>query len=351
MDSITKYLNQISYKFPKGYPDMNNEQDRKMLFEMVNGLVKEEEKQEELNVQTVKDLLDTLDGDQVALKYIKKYIQNRPGQDAFFDYTTSSNITDKTIDTADAPQTIFKVLADNDDFQNFTKYKDSMKSFSSLGQEGNLLSQFGGSGFSKETLKQILTLSGKEGGRGVGKGEIGLAFLLDDVKMASGKGDLDWGGKYLEVKGTAARLGKRDRGYTNFNSSELGKLAQQAEVNTTRLDILIPELIENGVEEKDVRNAYIDFLNTTHPKGKAKDFLKDTNLTDSNDVRRDTTKTYFTNYAENEGVDHFLFINTNTRFGNYVSFTPEEMSSLVDSATIAAKPFNINDLDPQLLRP
>ena len=27
MDNITKYLNKISYKFPKGYPDMNNDQD------------------------------------------------------------------------------------------------------------------------------------------------------------------------------------------------------------------------------------------------------------------------------------------------------------------------------------
>ena len=27
MDPITKFLHNISYKFPKGYPDMNNDQD------------------------------------------------------------------------------------------------------------------------------------------------------------------------------------------------------------------------------------------------------------------------------------------------------------------------------------
>jgi hypothetical protein len=27
MDPITKFLHSISYKFPKGYPDMNNDQD------------------------------------------------------------------------------------------------------------------------------------------------------------------------------------------------------------------------------------------------------------------------------------------------------------------------------------
>lgn len=352
MDALERYINRVAYKFPKGYPDVNDPKDMEMLMEMVNSLVKEEEKkEEELTVQTVKDLLDTLEGDAEALKYIKKYIQNRPGQDAFFDYTTSSNITDKTVDTSNAPQVLFKVLADNDDFQNFTKYNENKKSFGSLSQEGNLLSQFSDSGISKDSLVKILNFSGKEGGRGVGKGEVGLAFLLDDVKMAAGKGDLDWGGKYLEVKGTSARLGKRDRGYTNFGSSELGKLAEEAGISTTRLDVLIPELVESGIDEKEVRNAYIKFLNTTHPKSKAASFLKDTDLSDPNEVRRDTTKAYFTNYAESEGVDHFIFMNTDSRFGNYVSFAPEEISTLVDAGKIAAKTFNVNDLDPQLLRP
>jgi len=28
MDSITKYLNKIAYKFPKGYPDVNNPEEK-----------------------------------------------------------------------------------------------------------------------------------------------------------------------------------------------------------------------------------------------------------------------------------------------------------------------------------
>ena len=35
MDPITKFLHNISYKFPKGYPDMNNEQDKTILFEEI----------------------------------------------------------------------------------------------------------------------------------------------------------------------------------------------------------------------------------------------------------------------------------------------------------------------------
>ena len=36
MDILDKYLNSISYKFPKGYPDMKDEQDKTMLFKMVH---------------------------------------------------------------------------------------------------------------------------------------------------------------------------------------------------------------------------------------------------------------------------------------------------------------------------
>ena len=39
MDVITKFLNNISYRFPKGYPDMKDEQDVKLLYELLNEVV------------------------------------------------------------------------------------------------------------------------------------------------------------------------------------------------------------------------------------------------------------------------------------------------------------------------
>jgi hypothetical protein len=34
MDILEKFIRQVSYRFPKGYPDMNNEVDRKLLFKL-----------------------------------------------------------------------------------------------------------------------------------------------------------------------------------------------------------------------------------------------------------------------------------------------------------------------------
>ena len=43
MDPITKYLNNIAYKFPKGYPDINDSKDMELLNEMIKGFIKEDE--------------------------------------------------------------------------------------------------------------------------------------------------------------------------------------------------------------------------------------------------------------------------------------------------------------------
>ena len=41
MDILDKFLHSVAYKFPKGYPDMKDDQDKDMLFKMVNEIVEE----------------------------------------------------------------------------------------------------------------------------------------------------------------------------------------------------------------------------------------------------------------------------------------------------------------------
>jgi len=41
MNPFDKFLKRVSWKFPKGYPDMNNEQDKKLLFEMAHSILGE----------------------------------------------------------------------------------------------------------------------------------------------------------------------------------------------------------------------------------------------------------------------------------------------------------------------
>ena len=69
MDPIDKFLKQYSYKFPKGYPDMKNEQDILLMEQILSELgVKEEE---EINYDTeISNLLATLSSDEAKKKVI-----------------------------------------------------------------------------------------------------------------------------------------------------------------------------------------------------------------------------------------------------------------------------------------
>jgi hypothetical protein len=40
MDPLLKFLNSIAYKFPKGYPDMNNTQDVLLLESLISEVIR-----------------------------------------------------------------------------------------------------------------------------------------------------------------------------------------------------------------------------------------------------------------------------------------------------------------------
>ena len=56
IDPIITFLNKVAYKFPKGYPDINDPKDKKMLFEMITGIVDESKADDKKTaIQILKD--------------------------------------------------------------------------------------------------------------------------------------------------------------------------------------------------------------------------------------------------------------------------------------------------------
>jgi hypothetical protein len=206
------------------------------------------------------------------------------------------------------------------------------------------------SGVSAESITGLINLIGTESGRGVGRSEIALATFFKDVKMSESKGDLDWNGSYLEVKGTAARLGKRDRAYSNFEESELGKLAVQFDKSDKRIDTLVANLTnEQEVKPDQVYSALSNFIKISYPHSSI-ELPENLNLTNSVEVRKAITKIMMNNYAEHEGLESFIFVNTsNSRFfSRYIIFGKDQISDLVDRNIAKAGAINILDLDPSL---
>ena len=157
---------------------------------------------------------------------MKKYILNRKGEVGFFDRLTTKNINDATIDSANAPKELYKILSHNDDVNNYDVF--DQPSFTELGKSGNIFDFYEkNSDLKRQTILKLFDFFGTEEVRGLGKGEMAFALLFNDVKMASGAGDLDWNGAYLEVKGSKARLGWRDREFSGFENTSLGLFAMR----------------------------------------------------------------------------------------------------------------------------
>ncbi len=66
IDPLITFLNSVAYKFPKGYPDMDDPNDKKMLFEMVTGIMNETKAEDK--AIAIKIIKDTFKLDDEAFK-------------------------------------------------------------------------------------------------------------------------------------------------------------------------------------------------------------------------------------------------------------------------------------------
>ena len=310
----------------------------------------------EATAQEVIDLIKDLDSqgllkDGDDLNTVKKFLASKPFTSKIFEYLDSKNLTESTIREGDVRKFILEILANNNDTSKFAKYIENPASLSSIDKSGMLIPTIQKlSGVSAESITGLINLIGTESGRGVGRSEIALATFFKDVKMSESKGDLDWNGSYLEVKGTAARLGKRDRAYSNFEESELGKLAVQFDKSDKRIDTLVANLTnEQDVNPDQVYSALSNFIKISYPHSSI-ELPENLNLTNSIEVRKAITKIMMNNYAEHEGLESFIFVNTsNSRFfSRYIIFGKDQISDLVDRNIAKAGAIHILDLDPSL---
>ena len=406
--TLDELLLEWSYRTNKGYPSMDNPSDISILKEILQklnlptniinelgssyadkdgkpgttGLEPSEYEDEEpspiktlnnpplsskdISIEDIIDILPKIKTDQEALLKIKKFIINRKGEVGFFDRLTLKNINDATIDSSNAPRDLFQILSDNDDVQNYDIF--DQPNFTELGKSGNLFNFYEShSDLSRKSILKLFDYFGTEGGRGVGRGEMAFALLFKDVKMSTGAGDLDWNGQYLEVKGSQARLGGRERGFSGFEKSSLGQLTTEYDKSDKNLVSLIPNLAnEEGMDLNKLLEAVINFEDEAHPNGDALKYFNINNIQDPPELRKAFLKNYIINYSNEHGVDHFIWWNSKTlpksagpelagtatkRWGSYVIFTPMESDGLVDNNEIASAMPKIHDLDPTLSRP
>ena len=353
MNVTDKLYNEWAWRSKTGTPSMDNPEDKAIFDKLISELVTEEEQAAAISREEIVDLVASIQDDAEALAYIKRYITGRPKQAGFFKTANEAGITDGTIEGAQAPKALFGILNDNDDLDNFQRYTDSGQLlFKDLGVNGNLVSKLKSSGLSTDSITRILNFGGYEGGRGVGKAEVGLALFIKDVgMMTGGKGDLSWNGKYLEVKGSKGRLGKRD-GSVESTGKLFDILEELGYDNFDKPHEFIAYAATQG-DEGEVFNATQQFLAKLYPDAKKKinTLISRNNIKDPNELRKAIQKLYMWNYVFNEGVEHFIFVNTGSlgTFGSYYSMSPDALEEFIEqSPTRFSSPVRLSNTAPQV---
>ena len=125
MDVIEKFLNEVSWKFDKGYPDITNEQDILMLNELAKGYIGEQEEKAD-GVVTKDEIIKVLQDEEFSEEQLKRLLSSVSSikyKQKILDYISSKgkgpnkvaeDIYNKMVATGDAP--------------TYANYLDNMKS-------------------------------------------------------------------------------------------------------------------------------------------------------------------------------------------------------------------------------
>ena len=352
-DPITKYLNSVAYKFPRGYPDMNDSRDEKMLYEMINNLVTEDE--EEITPKTEKaEIIQLIQQGKFSieqLKALKNSIAGIEFKDDFFAYTNSKQMNER------AATAIYNKALELNIIQEVLQYVTTDKpNFTKLPKEGNVnnISNFKPLGDEFIDWLYKFTIGAGENVLGIGRMEEFLIFMLEDTNNP-GSGDVGLGdSQEIEVKGDNAKIWGQKKGLLSTSGFNRGEKSLDEHFSSLidgevykgiggEQTAIAPILINNvSMAQADnasdtevliaVKNVLKDFYITPEGANKIDEYITMSSLSDDKRLNTDIFKAQLNLYAQLEGWD-YLWIGQ-PKNGDYKIFTADQLDSAIDSGGI-----------------
>jgi hypothetical protein len=225
-------------------------------------------------------------------------------------------------------ESIYNKMVSTGDVPKYLEYLNNMKTYSYLGEEGNLIEKF--NFLSKELIDFIISLEPSIGRISTGKGEILLSIVLSDVKDAVGGGDLNAGGREVEVKNKGAvPMGQK----AQFSVNTINTVYQLIEKNINpklkkaisfssynrkrpfnKIGLAFKDVTSQSPDLKDDFSNIIDKVLQTEYKGldfsniKVREYVKGDQL-DWESLELDISKEVVKFYIKSEGFEEILFLN------------------------------------------
>ena len=407
VDPIIIFLNKVAYKFPKGYPDMNDPKDKKMLFEMITGITNEQQlslfsddvmdqlkvdlKIDDSDFDTAAELKKILRSadDRIKKKYkldnpemfekIANQIMNARLTPDLLNLLKNKGYNPKILDRyASEIASIFSSIddKDRDKFINYITGTNQVKF--AQNKDGNLFDDIEQTKINFKDNKVIDDLirytTQDEKKLGVGMGELALALLFDNVSAAQGKGDIAINGEEFEIKGYNAKL-ERDPAAFKATKEDLAKLGitridtkkekgrgfdttMMVDDKKFRLNSL-PEVLSSLYQKSNNKKQFVDdfkVMLTNGPKlpmDAINDRVDKIDWSDPDSIAKKVGLINFIRYANKEGFSHFLVHDmggASTGNGNYVYVkgSPEEMADELFNSDAYFQRIGINLLTPRI---
>ena len=366
--SIDELLNEWSYRTKKGYPSVDDPSDILILKEILgklnlpsNSIILKLREQEEtislpINEEenqditpSKNDLIKLIQNAKLNDSQVQKLFKNISGfayKDSILSFVNSKGFTSDKFKTGDiAIETIFNKISDSN-INEFIQYIKKPRTLSSLDLSGNFVSQLG---LSPNLVEDLINIEpgADAGGSSVGKAEVFLGLMFSDVDNNVSKGDLNWNGKNLEVKGTGGRLGQQ-AGRGNDNKETIENAAKQLlddevldeyvnYLSTIKYSMvfsikkLYETATENGKSINDVKKIIQSALNRAfYDKGVASMYFNDpSDFTDPDRIKKNLIKVNSRSYAIKTDVNAFLFLNSSN--GDYVIVDMAELDDAIDT--------------------
>ena len=378
MDTYEKIIRDNCWKFDKGYPDVNNEQDLLKLKNIIQEQLNEVEidSVEDIDVDVVLDpkqdeneIEDTKDELQDLLKNLKNpsqkkrvisYLKNLEYIDEVNHYLDKKNFED-------VEEILVKTFIDrNDQYKVFYDYLSKIINYSNLPSEGNLISIFEKYGFSSKFLLELLKRDYQAGGKGVGPGDLFLVTLLKDtykggvgdvqVKAEDATGVIVASGKEIEIKSSGAQLSpfsRSDKFQNNFYKwlpKNYPDYVSIYEEGKKRVPYRIEQLI-NSLDETEAKIFIKDFVpyftkiyservDIGPALNKALTGTKFNGAKFENEMAKILAK----EYIERENIEGFLFLDKKS--GNFDTFTSNEVINNIGDGKLEVSAFS--DMSPRL---
>ena len=385
MDIITKYLNSIAYKFPKGYPDMNDSKDKTMLFELIEqqlGLFSDKELDkltikvkdktgvdlDKVDKSTKNQILDIIGNDELSndeIKRIKNLVSGFKYEEDFYNYVQSKGLAIKS------QKAIFNIASQMGELPAITDYIKSQKLKFEESGAGNILTLFNESGLSDNFLLWLYayTIGAGDDILGVGRMEEFIIFMFDNtINPPRGDAGLK-DGTEIEVKGNNAKIWGQKDGILNstgfkigqksierefsklMNDPYIGAFQKMSEPNEqgkrktlvkgdTALDSILIKNIKKAVDQgidldnihQAVLNILFDFYNKDVSQNEVKKFVTKDVITSQDKLNKAMFTAQLVAYSKAEGWE-YLWLGV-PNLGTYKVYTVDDIPKAVENGEI-----------------